>query len=194
MRPITFAVCIIVVGVLAALLFRHPDPMIDLPAPVGMASGPLGKDLGAESISGVVQWPDRAGFDPSIAWQPQPMRLQDTSFELEMPAMPENFPHDSIEVPIPAPVRHRYDAVVNMRQAAPEKGQVFVMPPVSQIEDRFIYKPASPRQPTLDASIHATSVQGTSIQGISVQAASVSRSESANEHASSGRHYIREPH
>jgi hypothetical protein len=183
MRPINFAVCIIVVGVLAALPFRHTEPAIDLPAPVGIASGPLGKDLGAESISGVMQWPDRPGFDPSIAWQPQPMRLEASSYEWEMPAMPESFPHDSMEVPVPASVRHRYDAVVNMRQAEPEKVPVLVMPPVSHVEDRFIYKPASPRQ----SSIEATS------QGASIHAASVSLSESANESTSSQRHYIREP-
>lgn len=178
MRPISLAACIIVIGVLAALPFRHSDRAIDPEVPVGIATGPLGKHLHDDPISGVMQWPDRPGFDPSIAWQPQPMRLEAASYEFEMPAMPDSFPHDTIEVPIPAPVRQRYDAVVNMRQAEPESGPSLVMPPVAKVDDRFVYTPAPSRPSTLNATVHA---------------ASVIRSEPADNPMQSPRQYIREP-
>jgi len=182
MRPISLAACIIVLGVLAALPFRHSDPAIDPDVPVSIATGPLGKHLQDDSISGVMQWPDRPGFNPSIAWQPQPMRLEASSYEFEMPAMPDTFPHDTIEVPIPAPVRQRYDAVVKMRQTEPQQGPGLVMPPVAKVDDRFVYTPSPspppPRPSTLSATVHA---------------ASIIRNEPVDKHMQSPRQYIREP-
>jgi hypothetical protein len=182
MRTISLASGIIAIGVIAALPFRRTEKPVDPNAPVGIATGPLGQHLHDQSISSVTQWPERPGFDPSLAWQPQPMRLEANTYAFEMPEMPESYPYDSIEVPMPAPVRERFDAVVHtQKKVSPDHdpAPAVVMPPNVPTEDRFQFTPAAVPAPKANASIHS---------------ASVIRHDEASRESSAPRQYIREPH
>jgi len=178
MRSTSVAACIVAVGVLASLPFRRTEPAIDPDAPVGLASGPLASQFRQESITGVMQWPERPGFDPSLAWQPQPMRFETVAPAIEMPPMPDAFTLESIELPIPEPIRERFNAVSAMRSSEATKSPGFQLPPEPPIEDNFAYTP-NPSRPSFTPG--------------SIQSASVISNERVISDAPAERQYIREP-
>jgi len=184
MRIIPAASLMIVVGVLGSLPFRRVDPTIQ--SPIGAATGPLAPTMEEDSVGGVMQWPDRPGFDPSLAWQPQPMKLDARAYTFDMPAMPDAFPIDAVDVPIPSPIRDRYDAVVDMRKPAIEVGDIEpsvvpALPSSIAIQDRFVYTPPEPTatSPTVQAS--------------PMRPVSTVRVESSADVIPGERQYIREP-
>lgn len=177
MRILTLAACIVAVGILAALPFRHNEAALDTNAPVGIATGPLARQMNATALDTAAPWPTRPDFDPSLAWQPQPMTMDITPPSFELPSMPDTYPADTIEVPIPAAVGDRFDAVLKRRQTAAADG--LLAPIGAQLEDRFVYTPLlEPAQSSRPAPI---------------QSASMISSEPSREPSSAPRQYIREP-
>jgi hypothetical protein len=176
MRTITLAAGIVALGTLAAIPFRRTEPLHDDKRLPGIATGPLTSELRSDSYEAADPWKNRPGIDTSLAWQPQPMTFA-TAKSFEMPSMPDNYPFDSIDLPVPEPVRSRFPAVAEMRDSPGERG--LLMPQVAQIEDRFVYTPtpAPPRNSSVTT----------------VQAASVINEESKRVAAPPTRQYIREP-
>lgn len=161
MRTLSLVAGVITVGTLAALPFRRTEAVVDPAESVSIATGPLGHQVEDDAMNGVLQWPDRPGFDPSLAWQPRPMMMESSSHTFEMPKMPESFPDESMRVPMPAPVRDRFAAAVPIAAPVSDESGVgangLLMPPVAQIEDRFIYTPPpeperSPRVSTFQSA------------------------------------------
>ncbi|MGV3484183.1 MAG: hypothetical protein ACO1RT_07185 [Planctomycetaceae bacterium] len=177
MRTMTLAVGIVAVGTLAALPFRRLEVPTDPDAPVSVATGPLARQLQSDSFDNTAPWPHRAGFDSSLAWQPQPMTLDALPPAFELPPMPEQYTLEEIEVPMPAVVRDRFPAAVAPVETAPGG---LLMPQVAQIEDRFVYTPLleaeSPARPAA-----------------TIQAASAVTTQSSSPAPPVGRQYIREP-
>jgi len=177
MRIVPVAAGLIVVGVIAALPFRRIEPVRNTLVPIGAATGPIRVQGEDESISGVVQWPDRPGFDPSIAWQPQPMKWNTSSPSFEMPDMPPTFPRQSLDVPIPAPLRDRFPAGVFSAAPTLEVTPVQALPTQISLDDRFVYHP--PETSRLSPAVK-------------IQPASAHRADPIDQSPST-RQYIREP-
>ncbi len=179
MRTITLAVGLIAVGTLAALPFRRIERPLDPDAPTGIATGPLGRQLPNESIDSAIPWPSRPAFEPALTWQPQPMRFEAVPPSFAMPPMPDSYPLDAIELPMPAPVRSRYDAVASLRvpEQVAESNPGLPTSAVALVEDRFVFPPLP------------TPATTTPYRAAKLQAASVIN----NETAPAERQYIREP-
>ncbi len=193
MRTITLAVGIVSVGVLGALPFRQLPNSGNADQLTPMATGPLDRQSDVRAIGGVVQWPDRGGFDASLSWQPQPMTL-DAAPSFDLPAMPESFPDSGIDVPIPPPVRDRFAATYEVRRQALATADTAVTLPMTapepsafsiQPQDRFVYAPL----PSLDDA-PAVSPFGTGRSSTAAQRASVVREEPQ---PVAPRQYIQEP-
>jgi hypothetical protein len=162
MRTLSVVTGVIAIGTLAALPFRRLEVIADPEETVNIATGPLGHQVEDDAMNGVLQWPDRPGFDPSLAWQPRPMTIA-SSQSLEMPKMPESFPDEAMRVPMPAPVRERFAAAVPIPAPVTDATGVgangLLMPPVAQIEDRFIYTPPpAPEKSTRKSTFQSASV------------------------------------
>ncbi len=167
MRTLTLAVGIVSFGTIAALPFRraatshHPATATLNASGLGenpsLVTGPLEGQMESDSFGGVVPWPDRRGIDASIAWQPRPMILDSSPVSFEMPTMPDTFPDEALEVPMPAPLRDRYEATLEVRRDfSPPQAPLGVAttapastPPMtaagpsaeSLIRDRFVFTP-----------------------------------------------------
>jgi len=179
MRNLTLAAGIIVVGVLAALPFRRTSSPVETDESESYSSRLHSRQIQSEIVDEVVQWPERPGFDPSLAWQPQPMTLNALPRAPELPPMSADFPSIELEAPSPVTVKSRFGAVPGGREAAIDPN--LLMPTAAQIKDNFRYSPppvlprVAPRQST-------------------VQAASVVSNQTVDETPSTERQYIREPH
>jgi hypothetical protein len=215
MRTLSLVAGIIAVGTLAALPFRRTEVVVDPESPATIATGPLGRQVESDAINGVLQWPDRPGFDPSLAWQPKPMTMETPSHAFELPKMPEAFPTDAMQMPMPAPIRDRFKAAVPIPDPASTDqfgnqrsigSNGLLMPQVAHIEDRFVYsppprpeprprlEPASRSEP-MTAGAHAGQgdALGATPRQSAFHSASVIRSDSAISTTPSDRQYIREP-
>lgn len=98
--------------------------------------------------------------------------------------MPEEYPLDAIEVPIPPAIGDRFDAVIHRHQPEqPEQPGGLAMPQTTQIEDRFDYSPlVEPPQPYRSAKVQSA-----------VHPASVIGNDPPADPSPAGRQYIREP-
>ena len=178
MRNLTLAAVIVVVGVLAALPFRRKTSPAETGEPKSYSSSIHSRQMQNGIVDEVVQWPERPGFDPSLAWQPQPMRLEALPRAPELPPMSADFPSIELEAPSPVTVKSRFGAVPGSQQTAIDPG--LLTPSAAQIKDSFRYSPPpalpriAPRQST-------------------VQAASVVSNQTIEGPASTERQYIREP-
>jgi hypothetical protein len=209
MRTLSLVAGIIAVGTLAALPFRRTEVVVDPESPATIATGPLGRQVESDAINGVLQWPDRPGFDPSLAWQPKPSTMETPSHAFELPKMPEAFPTDTMQVPMPAPIRDRFKATAPIPDPASTDqygnersigSNGLLMPQVAHIEDRFVYSPPPRPEPMMssdaspiEASGSQTNVLGSTPRHSAFQSASVIRSDSAINTTPSDRQYIREP-
>lgn len=187
MRTLSLVAGVIAVGTLAALPFRRTEALIEPKEPASIATGPLGHQVEDDAMNGVLQWPDRPGFDPSLAWQPRPMTMDLAPRSYEMPKMPDAFPGDSVQVPVPAPIRERFAAAMPIPAPVEDPTGVgangLLMPQVAHIEDRFVYTP--PPEPTK------------SLRRPSFQSASVISHDESSPHGDASStpatQYIREP-
>lgn len=209
MRTLSLVAGIIAVGTLAALPFRRSEVVADPESPATIATGPLGRQVESDAINGVLQWPDRPGFDPSLAWQPKPSTLESPSHAFELPKMPEAFPTDTMQVPMPAPVRDRFKATAPIPDPASTDqygnersigSNGLLMPQVAQIEDRFVYSPPPTSESMGRSGVSLAEASGGQADGhgstprqSAFQSASVIRSDSAVNTTPSDRQYIREP-
>lgn len=173
MRPLTAAALVITAGLLAALPFRRPALEAQGLSAPGIATGPRGATLDVASVNQVGQWPEGAtNFDPSLAWQPLPIRTPQRLMP-ELPPMPDSYYDAAFELERPDPVRRRFSAAVDYRQsphgdeaadvgaqaggdAASDAGlQSSRQPPAQRqqwtadelLQDRFVYTPIQPTQP-----------------------------------------------
>jgi hypothetical protein len=163
MRTLSLVVGVIAVGTLASLPFRRTEAVILPEDSLGIATGPMGHQVENDAMNGVLQWPDRPGFDPTLAWQPRPMTMEASSPVFEMPKMPESFPEDTMRVAVPRPIQDRFAAAVPIPAPGGDPSEVgsngLLMPPVAQIEDRFVYTPApAPEPPAGRSTFQSASV------------------------------------
>lgn len=209
MRTLSLVAGIIAVGTLAALPFRRTEVVVDPESPATIATGPLGRQVESDAINGVLQWPDRPGFDPSLAWQPKPSTMETPSHAFELPKMPEAYPTDTMQVPMPAPIRNRFRATAPIPDPASTDqygnersigSNGLLMPQVAHIEDRFVYSPPPRPEPMTRSDASHSEASGGQVNELGTiprqsafQSASVIRSDSAINTTPSDRQYIREP-
>jgi len=178
MRNLTLAAGIVVVGVLAALPFRRTTAPRDPNDSTNYSSSVHSRQMQSGIVDEVVQWPDRPGFDPSLAWQPQSVRLDPSPRAPELPPMSAEFPSIDLEAPSPVTVKSRFDTASRWQDTAIDPG--LLTPSAAQIKDNFKYSPPPvlPPVPVRQSSVHA---------------ASVISNQSVSDAEPSERQYIREP-
>ena len=177
MRSISLALGIIVVGILAALPFRRTPSTFDSNDSAVYSSGSVGGQLRSSLVDEVVQWPDRPGFDPSLAWQPHPMTLDGSPRKIEMPPMPADFPKIDIETLTPVRAQSRFDAASSLSIGA--SAPSLLKSSDAQIKDRFTYSPP----PELPKANRPSAIQPASV---------ISR-QPVTDLPATERQYIREP-
>ncbi len=177
MRSISLALGMIVIGILAALPFRRTPSTFDANDSADYSSGSVGGQLRSSLVDEVVQWPDRPGFDPSLAWQPQPMTLDGSPRKIDMPPMPADFPKIDIETLAPVRAQSRFDSAPSLSIGA--SASSILTSSDTQIKDRFTYS----RSPELPKANRPSAIQPASV---------ISRQPVADLPASE-RQYIREP-
>jgi len=179
MRNLTLAAGIVVVGVLAALPFRRTSSPLETDESASYSARLHSRQIQNEIVDEVVQWPERPGFDPSLAWQPQPMTLNAPPRAPELPPMSAGFPSIELEAPSPVAVKSRFGAFPGSQGTAIDPS--LLTPSAAQIKDSFKYSPPPvlPRVAPRQSTVHAASV--------------VSK-QSVDETPSTARQYIREPH